>query len=90
MFLTPRPDCLYLGKLAVDDAQRSRGLARLLVKHASARARALGLPVLRLETWIELIENHAAFARLGFCKTEETAHPGFNGPTLVTLVKTLT
>ncbi|WP_424979675.1 GNAT family N-acetyltransferase [Leisingera sp. S232] len=72
MFLTPRPDCLYLGKLTVDDAQRGRGLARLLVKHASARARALGLPVL-LETRIELIENHAAFARLGFCKTEETA-----------------
>ncbi|UWQ77983.1 GNAT family N-acetyltransferase [Leisingera sp. S132] len=85
MFLTPRPDCLYLGKLAADAPHRGTGLARALVELAAARARALGLPVLRLQSRIELTENHAAFARMGFRKTGETAHPGFARPTSVTM-----
>ncbi len=89
IFLTPRPDCLYLGKLAVDEAQRGSGLARALVELAATRARALDLPVLRLQTRVELTENHAAFARMGFCKTGETAHPGFDRPTSVTMEKPL-
>ncbi|MEW2914776.1 GNAT family N-acetyltransferase [Leisingera sp. JC11] len=87
VFLTPRPDCLYLGKLAVEEAQRGTGLARALVALAAARASALGLPVLRLQTRVELTENHAAFARMGFRKTGETAHPGFDRPTSVTMEK---
>lgn len=89
VFLTPRPDCLYLGKLAVDEAQRGSGLARALVELAATRARALDLPVLRLQTRVELTENHAAFASMGFCKTGETAHPGFDRPTSVTMEKPL-
>ncbi|OBY26633.1 GNAT family N-acetyltransferase [Leisingera sp. JC1] len=87
VFLTPRPDCLYLGKLAVDGNHRGTGLARALVKLAAARAKALSLPVLRLQTRVELTENHAAFARMGFRKTGETAHPGFTRPTSVTMEK---
>lgn len=89
VFLTPRPDCLYLGKLAVDKTQRGSGLARALVELAATRARALDLPVLRLQTRVELTENHAAFARMGFCKTRETAHSGFDRSTSVTMEKPL-
>ncbi len=85
MFLTPRADALYLGKLAVAATHRRRGFARLLVEHAVARARALGLPALELETRIELAENHAAFAAMGFVRTGETAHPGYDRPTSVTM-----
>ncbi|NVK13245.1 MAG: GNAT family N-acetyltransferase [Rhodobacteraceae bacterium] len=87
VFLTSRPDCLYLGKLVVDAPHRGTGLARALVELTADRALALGLPVLRLQARIELTENHAAFARMGFRKTGETAHPGFARPTSVTMEK---
>lgn len=87
VFLTAKPGRLYLGKLAVDASMRGQGLARQLVTQAEARARALGLPVLELETRVELVENHAAFARLGFVKTGESAHPGYDRPTSITMQK---
>ncbi len=85
IFLTPYPDRLYLGKLAVAQGYRGRGAARLLVETAYDRARALGLPCLELQTRVELTGNHAAFAAMGFAKTGETAHEGFDRPTSVTM-----
>ena len=85
LFLTPRPDALYLGKLAVADGHRGRGLARRLVDHAARRAAARGLPALELQTRIELTENHAAFARMGFAATGTTAHQGYDRPTSITM-----
>mgnify|MGYP000147080545 CR=1 FL=1 len=89
IFLTPKEDCLHLGKLAVDRPQRRSGLARRLIELASGRARALDLPVLQLETRIELVENHAAFARMGFVRTAEKAHDGFERPTSITMQRTV-
>lgn len=83
--LTPKPDCLYLGKLAVDRPRRGEGLARVMVELAADRARALGLPALELQVRVELVENHAAFARMGFVKTGETAHEGYDRPTSITM-----
>lgn len=82
--LTPKPDHLYLGKLAVDLAFRRQGLAAQLVRRATERTRALGLRELRLETRIELTENHAAFRAMGFKETARSAHPGFDRPTSLT------
>jgi ribosomal protein S18 acetylase RimI-like enzyme len=84
VFLTPKPGRLYIGKLAVAEAQRGRGLGRLLVDLAEVRARAAGLPLLELQTRVELVENHAAFAAMGFVKVGATAHPGFARPTSFT------
>lgn len=84
VILTPRPDTLYLGKLAVAAGARGQGLARVLANHACARARALGLPHVTLQTRVELTENHAAFARLGFAEVGRTAHPGYDRPTSIT------
>jgi len=89
MVLTPRPGHLYLGKLAVAEDQRGRGIARLMLAHADARARALGLPALVLQTRVELTENHAAFTRLGFAETARTAHAGYDRPTSVTFTRTV-
>ena len=89
VFLTPRQGALYLGKLAVETGHRGRGLARTLVETAQARARALGLPLLELQSRIELVENHAAFASMGFELTGETAHPGYDHPTSLTFRKQL-
>ncbi|MFN7434077.1 MAG: N-acetyltransferase, partial [Betaproteobacteria bacterium] len=44
-----------------------------------------GRTALELQTRIELTENHATFAALGFAKVAETAHPGYARPTSITL-----
>lgn len=80
-------DCVYVGKLAVDEAARGRGIARRIFRAVETLARDHGRPFLELETRIELIENHATLAALGFAKTGESAHPGFDRPTSVTMRK---
>ena len=79
---TVQRDALYLGKIA--SRRPGRGHARALIGAAEARARALGLPRLRLQTRVELVENHATFAALGFAKVGETAHVGYDRPTSLT------
>lgn len=79
-FVSDRGDHGYLGKLAVAQDQRGRGIARQLVESAAALH-----PVLRLQTRIELVENHATFARMGFREIARTTHPGFSQPTSITM-----
>ena len=90
VFLTPRPACLSVGKLAVRADRRRRGLARTLPALAEDRARARGLPALELQTRVELASNHAAFAALGFERVGETAHEGHDRPTSVTFRRAVT
>lgn len=78
VFFTPKPGALYIGKLAVAGPARGQGHARRLVDLAAERARALDLPALELQTRVELADNHAAFARLGFARSGGTAHPGYD------------
>lgn len=89
VFLTPKPDHLYLGKLAVRVEKRGNGLARRLIALAEQRAKALGLSVLELETRVELTENHQTFAWFGFVVTGEKAHPGYDRTTSLTMTKQL-
>ena len=87
VFLTPNPDSLYLGKLAVAAQARGQGLARVLTKLAEIRAAALGLACVELQIRIELIENHATFIALGFHEVDRTAHPGSDHVTSITFRK---
>ena len=87
IFLTPRPQSLYLGKLAVAEGHRGQGLARRMVAHAEARAAALGLAGIELQTRIELIENQTSFRSMGFIETARTAHKGYANPTSITFRK---
>lgn len=89
MFLTVKGEWLYLGKLAVDSAQRGKGHARALVDVALRRARDLGLRGVELQTRIELAANHATFAALGFRETGRSAHPGYDRPTTLTFRRAL-
>jgi len=86
-FASLRQDCVYVGKLAVDATVRRRGVARRIMEAAETLARVHGRPCVELETRIELIENHETFAALGFSKVAETAHPGFDRPTSITMRK---
>ena len=84
-FVRPKAHALYIGKLAVRPDLQGRGIGRALVAAARADAQARGLTALELQTRIELTENHAAFARMGFAKIVETAHPGYRRPTSITM-----
>lgn len=84
-FVRPKGDALYIAKLAVRPDRQGRGIGRALMAAARGEARARGLAALELQTRIELTENHAAFARMGFVKIAETAHPGFTRPTSITM-----
>ncbi len=68
-FCAPKADALYLGKLAVAPEHRGRGLLRRMLAEAEAVARVRGLSALTLQTRVELTENHATFAALGFRRT---------------------
>ncbi|MES2551660.1 MAG: GNAT family N-acetyltransferase, partial [Pseudomonadota bacterium] len=84
VFLTPRPEALYVGKLTVAADHRGKGLARRLVDQAEVRARALRLPTLELQTRVELVENQRVFTAMGFVEVGRTAHSGFDRPTSIT------
>lgn len=84
MVLSPRSDCLYVGKVAVRDDWRGRGLSRRLIDLAADRARARGLPALELQVRVELDDNHRIYRALGFAEVGRTAHPGFERPTSIT------
>lgn len=88
-FLTFEPERLYLGRLAVDQTHRRKGLAARLVALAEARAKAKGLSHIELGSRVELVENHRAFAALGFVRFAETANEGFDRPTTYWFRKTL-
>ncbi len=81
MFLTQKPDCLYLGKLAVQEQMRGRGICRAMVDQAERRAADLGLSKLELKTRIELTENHRVFSRMGFTIVSTGSHEGYDKPT---------
>ncbi|MFD2855215.1 hypothetical protein ACFSZS_11105 [Seohaeicola zhoushanensis] len=75
-----------LPRQAGGGGERARpGLAARLVGIACERAAAQGFPVVELQTRIELVENHAAFARMGFVKTGESSHEGYDRVTTLTM-----
>ncbi|MCA2011919.1 GNAT family N-acetyltransferase [Cereibacter sphaeroides] len=84
MILTDKGNTLYLGKMAVADSHRGQGLGRVMIAHAAARAQALGVPSITLQTRVELEANHETFRRFGFEEIGRTAHEGYDRPTSVT------
>ncbi|WP_349959021.1 GNAT family N-acetyltransferase [Rhizobium sp. ZPR3] len=89
IFCRPEAESLYVGKLAVLPAAQGKGIGKRLLVLAEARARDLGLKDLRLETRIELIDNHATFAAWGFRKTAENRHAGFDRTTSIEMRKAI-
>ncbi|MEM0922691.1 MAG: GNAT family N-acetyltransferase [Pseudomonadota bacterium] len=86
---TPSEKGMLLGKLAVAPGLRRRGVARRLVDRAGEATKRMNRTALIVQTRIELTENHAAFASMGFEKIAETSHPGFDRPTSITMRKAL-
>ncbi len=80
-----KEDAVYIGKVAVDDGFRRRGITRQIMDHAEEFARFGHKAWLELQTRVELVENHLTFEALGFVKTGESAHAGYNRPTSITM-----
>ncbi|MFH9176085.1 GNAT family N-acetyltransferase [Streptomyces albogriseolus] len=74
--LEPRADHLYLDTVAVRPGAQGAGLGRLLLEFTEARARALGLPEIRLFTNAMMWENQKIYPRLGY----ETVERRVTGP----------
>jgi len=90
VFAKPGRHAMYVGKLAVWPHQQRRGIGRRLMRAAEGFARRHNFAAMELETRIKLTENHRTFEALGFAKTGEHAHPGYDRPTFITMRKDLT
>ena len=86
-FAALHDDCVYVGKVAVAQSARGKGVARAMFAAAEELAQRHGRRFLELQTRIELVENHATFAALGFKKVGESAHSGYSRPTSITMRK---
>jgi predicted N-acetyltransferase YhbS len=85
VFLTRKADAMYLGKLAVKQTLQRQGHGRRLVEAAKDAARREGYAAVELQVRVELAENHAAFAAMGFREVGRTAHAGYDRPTSLTM-----
>ena len=85
VFVRSKDDALYVYKFAVRPGLQGLGVGGMLMAAVRAEATRLGIKTLELQTRIELTQNHATFARMGFVKTGETAHTGFDRPTSITM-----
>lgn len=88
-FLKETTDAIYLGKLAVRQDMRGRGLLRQMIEAAIQLAQSKGKPALELQARVELTENHSTFKALGFVQTGTTAHEGYDRPTSITMRRKL-
>ncbi|MFI8105699.1 GNAT family N-acetyltransferase [Streptomyces sp. NPDC086023] len=68
--LVPRGDHLFLDSIAVHPDAHGTGLGRQLLEYAEERARALGLPEIRLYTNALMWENQRLYPRFG-CECTE-------------------
>ena len=77
LVLVAQADGLLLDNIAVSPAAQGRGLGRQLMAHAEARARQLGLMVVRLYTNEAMSENLGLYRRLGYRETHRAEQAGF-------------
>ncbi len=89
VFCTPQDDALYIGKLAVRPGLQGQGIGKQLMAAAENEARAQGFRFMELGTRVELTENQATFAKMGFVKHADFTHDGYDRPTSITYRKTL-
>ena len=85
----PDGDALYLGRLAVAQSQRGRGLAQRLLALVEDEARRLGFAKTRLRVRLDLNGNRRLFAKGGYAETAQLSHPGYDKPTFAVMEKRL-
>jgi N-acetylglutamate synthase-like GNAT family acetyltransferase len=76
--LIPEARAMLLDNVAVHSRAQGRGFGIRLIAFAEQRARAAGLPALRLYTQDIMTENLALYSRLGFVETHRGEEIGLN------------
>ena len=89
VFCAEKEGSLYVGRLAVRDDFRRRGVASALLEVAKAEARSRSMRKLTLATRIALTSNLALFKKHGFVVVAEQAHAGYAHPTSYDMELTL-
>ena len=74
--LDPRPNHLWIENVAVAPRWQGHGFGRLLLQHAEAEARRLGLDELGLLTNERYLDNIAMYGRYGYRETDRVPHQG--------------
>lgn len=69
-FARSEANIVYVGKVAVLPEMVSVGIGSTLMESAFTHAKQLGTNALELKTRVELVENHAFFARFWLCEGE--------------------
>jgi GNAT superfamily N-acetyltransferase len=83
LFCTPRSESLYLGRVAVDPAERRRGIGAALIDAAASEARQANLARLILGVRVALPENRTFFESCGFRVVGAGCHAGYSSPTFL-------
>ena len=80
---------IYIGRVAVAAEHRRGGVGRALMAAAEAEGRRLGGARLTLGVRLALDGNRRFFKSLGFTEGALHAHPGYDRPTWVEMIKGL-
>lgn len=78
LVLEERPDGLLLDNVAVDRGWQGRGIGRVLIGFAEAKARRRGYHEIRLYTHALMTENQALYRRLGYAEVARVREKGFD------------
>jgi N-acetylglutamate synthase-like GNAT family acetyltransferase len=76
--LDDEADHLQIDNVAVAPERQGSGVGSVLLDFAEDRARALGVPELRLFTHALMTENQAYYARRGYVQTSRMIDDGFD------------
>ena len=85
VILNPKTDAMYLGKRPVDPSRQGEGIGCHLFEVSVEAEKAQRYAETELQARVELVENHAAFAVMGFSETGRVADNSCGRPTSVTM-----
>ena len=89
VFYHREPDHVYLGRLSVLAAHRSRGLGGMLPDGVEHLALAMGVPRVELGVRTARPALRAYYERRGYRVVRQEAHAGYASPTYVVMQKEL-
>lgn len=73
-----KDDHMFLENVAIHSAAAGQGIGKALIRHCENKARALGLPSIRLYTNEKMTANLKIYPKLGYTETGRHEEDGFS------------